>query len=163
MTASTEPQVQTCADCGNSTHKYGLDSTGLYHCYRCCAQRDLDDMRATGKAMLYLTLVDATPQHTRTTYLGSTQRKAAKLTNWPGSLTLDNVCIQYTRYGHYTPNAGYMPRSDVWFTFDGAWWHGVSYGNYTQLTHCRRTKQPAPDNTKGGYSTRLDITDGYQG
>lgn len=156
-------QAQTCHDCGTSTHKYGHDNDNRYYCYRCCAQRDLDAMAQEGRAVLYLTLITPEPYHTRHYVDRKGIAHAAKLTNWPGSLTFDNVCISYNSTGHYTPNAGYMSRYDVWFTVKGDpyWWHGVQYGDYTQLTHCRRTKRPIRPTAT--YRTLQTTTDGYNG
>ena len=164
---TTQAQTLACSRCDKaiaSTSRslgYGLDNDDNVVCYRCCAVDDLNHMRNNGRHVLYLSLITPEAHHTRQYTDRKGQTHAAKLTNWPGSLTFDNVCISYNSTGHYTPNAGYMSRYDVWFTLDGDgyWWHGVQYGDYTQLCHVKRTKRPVT----GTYRTLQAVTDGYNG
>jgi hypothetical protein len=58
-----------------------------------------------------------------------------ELTNWPGSLSIQ---VRRIKTGHHNI-AG--KRYDVWFTFEGHEWHGVQYGDNTQICHCRKLKQ----------------------
>lgn len=119
-----------CADCGqdklisfNGGAGYGICRDNPDHkiCYDCCGKRDRADMIETGKATLYL-LRDESGQH--------------NVTNWPGTLRFNNVGIKTGRHNI----AG--KRYDVWFHGpDGKMWHGVQYGDNTQICHCRRTKQ----------------------
>ena len=109
-------------DCGHEpsehsehTTGYGTDKDGKRHCYACCATRDRDAMRRDGRATLYLT--------------GST------LSNWPGSLSFT---VRSTRVGRHNIA---RTRTDVWFAFEGYWWHGTQYGDNTQLCHCKRTRE----------------------
>lgn len=60
---------------------------------------------------------------------------AAKLTNWPGTLNLPINTIKVGRHNIA------RRRYDFWFTFESANWHGVQYGDNTQLAHCRKVKQ----------------------
>lgn len=109
-------------DCGhpasehsNFTTGYGEDpKTGKKFCYACCAERDKDDMRKTGHATLYLT--------------------EKGITNWPGSLILTPY---FRKTGLH--NIARI-RRDVWFMFERTRWHGVNYGNFSQILHCKRIK-----------------------
>lgn len=109
-------------DCGHAesphsdfTTGYGTDpETGKRHCYACCAERDKQRMRDDGRITLYLT--DRT------------------VTNWPGSL---KIPVHHLRKGAHNMA---RTRYDVWFSFEGALWHGVQYGENTQICHCRKTK-----------------------
>ena len=137
-----------CEDCGkvqelgapNETGTtiatgYGYDEAGRVICYECCGKRDLALMIETGHAVLYLSRDPAS-------YQGKQYQRSGwvyghhTLSNWPGTLNID--CTQLT-IGHHNW-AG--RRFDVWFTGpDGAPWHGVQYGDNTQICHCRRVKQ----------------------
>ncbi len=95
---------------------YGYDKEDKPVCYQCCGKRDVESMINTGKAVLYLS--------------------KGKVTNWPGTISYH---IQYTKTGRHNM-AG--KRYDVWFTGpDGFNWHGVQYGDNTQVCHCKRIKQ----------------------
>jgi hypothetical protein len=123
----------TCAECkitkpvqiGGGTG-YAQSDDGLI-CYDCCAIRDKADMIKTGKALLYLTT--------------STNGKLAfgmfgdaVVSNWPGTLKL-NARFKLGRHNIA------RSRYDVWFIGpDGKSWHGVQYGEYSQLTYCKRIK-----------------------
>jgi hypothetical protein len=122
---------KTMCDCGHPPSKhesfttgYGTDSHGKTACHACCAENDKRSMIETGKATLYLTI--------EAEYVGHAK---AKVTNWPGSLVFP---IGYVRRGRHNI-AG--TRYDVWFTGpDSKQWHGVQYGDNTQICHCRRVK-----------------------
>ena len=109
-------------DCGHPesehsefTRGYGTTADGKRHCYTCCADQDRSAMVRDGKIVLYLT--------------------EKGVTNWPGSLVFPVV---HKRKGRHNM-AG--TRYDVWFTGpEGRNWHGVQYGENTQLCHCRRVK-----------------------
>ena len=109
------------------TSGYGLNDKNEKVCYNCCAERDKEYMREHGKNTLYL--VKTTKQETGLPFY--------HITNWPGSLSFD---ITNRRVGRHNI-AGV--RYDVWFVFEGFYWHGVTYGDNTQLCHCKRTKQVA--------------------
>jgi len=117
----------TCFTCGKTITNdrphitgYGIDKDNNKICYTCCANDDRQQMRDTGKITLYLT---------------GTPSQGFKLTNWPGSFE-----IRPTSY-HLGRHNIARTRTDVWFVFDGYWWHGVQYGEFTQLCHCKKTKQ----------------------
>ena len=55
--------------------------------------------------------------------------------NWPGTLRFP----AHVRKGRHNIAGS---RYDVWFAGpDGFQWHGVQYGDNTQICHCKRTKQ----------------------
>ena len=108
-------------DCGHPesphsdiTRGYGIDKHGHKHCYQCCADNDLAEMIKTGRATLYLT--------------------DKEITNWPGSL---RFAVEYRKTGHHNIA---RKRYDAWFSVNGEHWHGVQYGDMTQIIHCRRIK-----------------------
>jgi hypothetical protein len=88
-------------------------------CYECCATRDKETMRSTGKATLYLTYNDGA--------------RRGYVKNWPGTLCFLG---QVSKSRHNISRTRY----DVWFMFEGRVWHGVQYGENTQICHCKRTK-----------------------
>ena len=111
---------------------YGADSAGKTYCYKCCADRDREQMKADGQTMLYLTIFD--PAKTHSTNKG-TSVIAGELTNWPGTLRIPIHRISNSRH-----NWG-LTRRDFWFKFEGLGWHGYQIGENTQIAHCRRLKQ----------------------
>lgn len=81
------------------------------------AQAEIEAMKQTGRAVLYL--------HKRADgfHVGS----------WDGSQDFSPWWVSFSRH-----NIG-RTRTDVWFNFDGATWHGVNIGN-NDLVRCKRTK-----------------------
>ena len=112
---------------------YGRDNDGKEHCYECCAVNDLKAMIEAGRATLYLCDGDnPKPSYPATKY---------KVTNWPG--TLKFPVRAFKTGGH---NMG-GTRIDVWFRgpdekgeMTAIWW-GKMIGKFTQICHCRRTKE----------------------
>lgn len=137
------PQHPSCSICNNVIPPSPEGSVGLGYaflpnssaviCYPCCAERDKQQMRDTGKITLYLTCDPATKSINP--WGGREFRSSlGHVTNWPGSLRI--AC--HTRQGKHNIA---RTRYDVWFKFEGYEWWGVSYGENTQLVHCKRTKQ----------------------
>jgi hypothetical protein len=120
----------TCCDCGKHVEfpvegcgtGYGYEEgdPGLF-CYPCGGTRTRKRLIETGKGHLYL----ATNKPGR-----------SEVTDWTGTLRLP--C--YVAKGRHNMARW---RYDVWFTLDGAEWHGVQYGDYTQICHVRRLKPKA--------------------
>jgi len=116
-------------ECGHepSAHEaftigYGSDELGNRSCYDCIAVLDRNEMNRTGKATMYLSSEELIPG-----------LKSWKVTNWPGSLVFTiGGAIKYGKHNF----AG--TRYDVWFSASGATWHGVQYGDNTQIVHCKR-------------------------
>jgi hypothetical protein len=134
-----------CADCGKvaelGAHDgcgtgYGYDAQNRVICYACCGARDLAAMLETGRACLYLTCDAPTPR--QRPHAGSFDYAPYRLTNWPGTLEFKARGARIGRHNF----AG--RRYDVWFKGpDGHEWHGVTYGDNTQICHVRRTKSVA--------------------
>ena len=131
-----------CGECGevkpiqtNGGTGYGWNDTqpdSKPICYECCGKREVASMLETGRATLYLTQPERSgPSYRLDSYGG---RGHAVVTNWPGTLKLN----AYVKRGAHNIA---RPRYDAWFTGpDGKPWHGVTYGDNTQLCHCRRVK-----------------------
>lgn len=102
------------------TTGYGLDSNNNKICYACCADQDRDYMRQHGRKTLYLTKDD---------------KGKYKVTNWPSSLEFTNV---YVKKGVHKRTG---VRYDCWFKFEGRIWHGVQYGDDTEIVYVKRTKR----------------------
>lgn len=108
---------------------YGRDKEDNKFCFDCCGKQDLEQMRTQDRITLYLTM----PTH-GAKMNGQIKFFDGKVSNWPGSLSLHatgrvgNHNIARTRY-------------DCWFSDPhGNKWHGVQYGDFTQLVHCRKLK-----------------------
>jgi hypothetical protein len=102
------------------TPGYGKTKDDKICCYPCCAEEDKRIMRETGRRVLYLT---------------SANGGGYRITNWPGSLEFSTTYA--SKGGHNIAGV----RRDVWFKFEGKLWHGVQYGNTSQLCYCKVTKQ----------------------
>lgn len=108
---------------------YGSMSDGSKVCYECCADIDRQTMSASGRYTLYLSKTIPSP------HPGTPNR--AEITNWPGTLRF---------YGLYSVGRHNIAgkRYDVDFVGpDGYTWHGVTYGDDTQICHVRRTRRKA--------------------
>ena len=111
-----------CVDCkSDKTHEsdfttgYAVLENEDKICYECAGKRDRQYMIDKGKICLYL--------------------DGDKVSNWPGSLTFKARNIQ--KGCHNMAGSRY----DFWFAGpDGHVWHGVQYGDNTQIAHCKRTK-----------------------
>jgi hypothetical protein len=107
------------AECGADKLKKGeFIERAPAICYACCGEHDRRRMLETGKATLYLC-----------------QREpgAWVVSNWPSSLVFP---VHHKRTGRHNMA---RRRYDAWFTGpDGKNWHGVQYGDNTQICHCKR-------------------------
>jgi hypothetical protein len=121
-------------DCGHppSEHSehttgYGIDKDSKTHCWSCCAEQDKAQMIKDGKTMLYLTY-----RHEGKIAFG--EYFDGKVGNWPGTLSFP---CRIRKGSHNMARTRY----DLWFTGpDGKQWHGVQYGENTQIAHCKRVK-----------------------
>lgn len=125
-----------CDRCGqDKTHNephttgYGVNDAGQKVCFACCAEVDREQMIATGRACLYLTYTSPVVLRGNYKPIGN-----ATVSNWPGTL---KISATFRKGRHNIAGTRY----DVWFTGpDGKSWHGVQYGENTQICHCRRMK-----------------------
>lgn len=109
---------------GSCTTGYGEDDKGRPVCYPCCAADDRKHMIEHGRITLYLT--------------SAADGKLTKhsVSNWPGSLKFP---VYHLRTGDHNMTG---KRYDAWFEGpDGHIWHGVQFGDMTQIIHCKRTKR----------------------
>lgn len=127
-----------CGDCGQVKPVGMKGGTGYGYmpnsdkpvCYECCGKRDLADMEAGKPMTLYLQVSPLSiGGH------GSWYRRTSNctLSNWPGTLKIVGTC---RKGAHNIASTRY----DVWFTFAGHNWHGVQYGENTQLCRCKVVK-----------------------
>jgi hypothetical protein len=115
-----------CAKCGLKKPVQNQGGTGYATndanervCYACCADVDREYLRSHDRISLYLSK-DKTGHY--------------EITNWPGTLRFSPYRVREGRHNI----AG--SRYDAWFSFEGAGWHGVQYGENTQIIHCRKAK-----------------------
>lgn len=120
-----------CSVCGAEKPQSKSGGTGYAEypdgrrvCYECCAVLDRQEMVASGhgnRLPLYLTKKDD----------GSWS-----VSNWPGTLRF--ACSKPKVGRHNIAGRRY----DVWFNGpDGHRWHGVQYGEWTEIVHCSRTRE----------------------
>ena len=127
---------RVCGDGKTTGRLYAHRQDGAILCDACCGESDREDMIRTGRAMLYLTMPPAS--EARSTYGLRDEflrfaNGALYLSNWPGTLRINLGAVKKGRHNI----AGV--RYDVWFDGpDGKEWHGVQYGDLTQICHCRR-------------------------
>jgi hypothetical protein len=127
-------------DCGHVPSEHTPHTTGygwmsvdgqmLSFCYECCVSKEREQMESTGKACLYF--MSQEPTHAR----GYPGIALGKVSDWAGKLTFP---CRYRRRAN-AHNWG-LSRTDAWFKdAQGREWHGVLYGDNTQLMRCRRLK-----------------------
>lgn len=118
-----------CSSCGKAKEHISDITTGYARkgedkiCFDCCALYDKFLMRENGAIHLYLTY--------------DKDGKVSYVSNWPSTLKISIYNVKIGRHNM----AG--KRYDVWFMFEGTKWHGITYGDNTQICHCKRTKQKA--------------------
>ena len=127
-----KPNTLDCGHAPTPTNSigtgYGVDATNRTHCYDCCAILDREQMMSTGRIALYLVTLSS-PRSGHDT-------RTREITNWPGTLRFTPLAIHKGRHNIA------RTRYDVWFNGpDKLVWHGVQYGEDTQILHCRRTKE----------------------
>ena len=126
---ATEPATVTLS-CGHApsphgphTTGYGITQTGARFCYDCCAYIEKSAMMESGRTTLYLS---------------KNKNGDWDLTDWSGHLSFPVRTLHGGRHNIA------RTRYDVWFKGpDGMLWHGVQYGEWTQLCHCKRTRKAA--------------------
>jgi hypothetical protein len=102
---------------------YGITAKGKKVCYSCIGEMDRDEMsnaKKGDKFTMYLTMKDG----------------KAKVGNWPSSFVIP---VGYVRKGRHN-FAGV--RYDVWPRINGREFHGVQYGDNTQICHLRCISSP---------------------
>lgn len=116
-----------CSECGKvctpteHTPGYGKDSEGNKFCYDCCAkhtEKMLMELKGKEKLCLYLT-----------EELGNEM-----VGDWTGKLKIKPLLVRKGRHNIA------RSRYDVWFTHKGKRFHGVNYGEFTQILHVKALK-----------------------
>ena len=115
-----------CAECGKEIvldgfSGYGKTVDGKILCYDCCgkqAEEDFDSMPANEKTFLYLTSANG----------------EMCVTDWTGRFR-----IPVHRYRKGRHNIA-RTRTDVWFQRNGKNYHGVNYGEFSQICHSKQVK-----------------------
>lgn len=115
------PAGFVCSDCKQTVPfkldggtGYGTDKQDNMFCYPCGAIRSANDLEREGKGVLYLS--------------------GRKVGDWTGELSIP--VHRVAKGSHNLAGTRY----DVWFRFRGTEWHGVQYGDNTQICHVRRVK-----------------------
>ena len=99
---------------------YGINQKGEKVCYKCCVRKDEEYMEKNGRIALYLS---------------KNNDGRWIVSNWPGTLVYPVISIKEGRH-----NIAHT-RTDVRFKDKaGCFWHGVQYGEFTQICYCRRIK-----------------------
>lgn len=133
-------QDVTCFTCGalcipeGCTTGYGKDREGNKHCFECCAKRERADMERTGRATLYL-VSEPMPPAPKSPGTHETGAKH-EVTDWPGRLRFKVWGLSKGRHK--------MGRVRYDFRFHGPddfVWSGTQFGDFTQIAHCKRTKE----------------------
>jgi hypothetical protein len=108
---------------------YATLQNGGTVCYACCAIRDKYTLIEKGHSEnlpLYLSRKSVITSNDGTWKVG----------NW-----CDTLSFPVSRITEGRHNIA-RTRTDVWFVGpDGYWWHGVQYGEWTQIVHCKRTRE----------------------
>ena len=124
--------IFTCDICQNTKWYDGI-GTGYGNfnnqkvCYDCCANMDKKAIEESSRFTFYLT------QENGKSFVG----------NWPGTLKFK---VDYLRKGNHIAGIRY----DIWFTdHKGKRWHGITYGDNTQICHCKRIKNEIKRTSKG--------------
>lgn len=136
MQTSQALKVPVCCDfCGNEckpddcTTGYGVTSAGQKQCFTCCGKEDRKSLENAAKGdrfAFYLVPVTAKDKQ-------DDRRRSwtHKLTNWPGSFVLG---VTHVRKGRHNIA---RTRYDFWITFADKSFHGVQYGENSQIAHVR--------------------------
>lgn len=115
--------VEKPANTDGITTGYGINRDGSKVCYECCAEIDKAEMVKHGTIVLYLTYDEKMVQY-----------GDGKVSNWPASLEFK----ARVKKGKHNMAGN---RYDVWFRdHTNRLWHGVQYGDNSQLCYCKRLK-----------------------
>ncbi len=125
-------QVFNCSKCGllkpvqtSGGTGYGVDrKTDAKTCYACIGEEDQKELE------------NAVIGDKFTHYLTNSNNEGYQVTNWPGSWKTGKL---HCRKGRHNI-AGC--RYDVWFKVGKNYFHGVTFGNMTQICHIKCVKNP---------------------
>lgn len=105
-----------CASCGKETHEYAMNGEGKKLCYDCCGVMEKKQ------------LLELKPKETIVFYLSGHE-----VINWCGTMRIK--CI--VKEGKHNI-AGV--RHDCWFKIGDKCYHGVQYGDFSELCYIKRVK-----------------------
>lgn len=135
FTPAFGPASFDCTNCGERhtfndrsggvSTGYARGHDGNMFCYGCCGLMDAFAMGWTGKATLYLSGHDVAGMKGNGDY---------HVGNWPGTI---RIKAGVSKGRHNIARVRYDARFKG---PDGANWHGVTYGDMTQICHCKRLK-----------------------
>ena len=134
-------------DCGHEPSPHNECTTGTARtgdgweiCWQCCAFGDLGRMVKNGNT------------RTMPAYLVRKDSGEWRVENWPGTLSFH---VFYKQKGRHNLA---RTREDVWFVGpDLHVWHGVQYGEWTQIVHCRRTAEVWKPARELGYTRNIAL------
>jgi len=101
------------------TTGHATNKAGDKICFDCVKQIDLDslvNLKKGEKICFYLVK----------------EGDKYKVTNWPGTMVLN---VDYVRKGKHNMA---ISRYDIWFTLERHLFHGVQYGENTQVCHIKK-------------------------
>jgi hypothetical protein len=131
MKEINEPtEMPTCSICSEQINGtgispgYALNDSGEKICYKCCGVQDAVQLSAiTGKEEMYL-------------YLSfNKEKKTYEITNWPATLIINPTRIHSGKHNI----AG--TQTHVWFRFNHEYFHGVNFGNTSQVLVVKKIKK----------------------
>lgn len=104
-----------------------------YICYKCASDDEKERMRKTGVTTLYF-MYNSPCNNIQHTNAGTNMTPSDYIvSDWSGRFLIRPMNVQRGKHNIA------RTRWDVWFEFEGRVWHGVQYGENTQLLHCKRT------------------------
>ena len=116
-----------CSRCGKECISDGFGTgygelNGKKYCYACCGELDSD------------TLAKLKPGEKVYLYLAEGKEYLPEVINWPGTLRIK--CCARKNGNHNIAGI----RRDVWFKHRGKNFHGVQYGNSSEICHVQVVK-----------------------
>jgi len=132
-----------CSGCGETKAINQSGGTGYAICadkrkicYTCCGEIDRKAIETGTHATLYLVKRGGEKRENKTNDPTlSRSPNAWVVCNWPGTME-----FKVQTYKHGSHNIA-KTRTDCWFQdHTGKAWWGVSYGENTQIIHCRKLK-----------------------
>ena len=128
MNRTTTTRIE-CCKCGKPCKPsgisagYAVDKDGNHYCYTCSSKHEEQTLRELpigGKTYLYLTF--------------DKENCRWKLQNWTGLLSIPIYSVKRGRH-NFAGN-----RYDFWFVYHGNTYHGVQYGDNTEVATVTRIK-----------------------
>ena len=132
-----------CSQCGKECigdgvgTGYGKNRKGEKFCYECCGKNDLaelENLKIGERVCQYLHIENQIKGcKYRGGYCNSHWGESYEIRNWPGTLKIK----AYGNIGYH--NMAYVQRN-VWFNIGDKKYHGVQYGNDSEICYIKRIK-----------------------